>query len=260
MLSSHEQEIYPTTSLDESSIEFEIQTDRNAYVDSPQTYLAPKIEPVKGSGFDTYKTTEKENEQKEGTVFTETGDDDVEFIEEAKGVPHITHVNYILHSIFYNAELYINNHQIYNLNGLYAHKSHNFNNFKNTFTDYKGFLHCEGYDYEEDPENLLEGPFFTRRMRLYIKPDGFMLYGKLGIDFLTTAELLYPNKKIRIRLIRAGPNFYMISENPNVSLGIVDCTLYTRRVMLKEDYHKKRMSQLAYTPVQCNYMETLAKH
>ena len=51
----------------------------------------------------------------------------------------------------------------------------------------------------------------------------------------------------------------MISENPNVSLGIVDCSLYTRRVKLNEDYHKKRMSQLAYAPVEYNYMERLAK-
>ena len=29
VLSSHEQEIYPTTSLDENCIEFEFQTDRN---------------------------------------------------------------------------------------------------------------------------------------------------------------------------------------------------------------------------------------
>ena len=86
-----------------------------------------------------------------------------------------------------------------------------------------------------------------------------MLYGKLGIDFLTTSELLYPTMKVWIRLIRARPNFYMVSENPNVSLGIVDCSLYTRHVMLKEDYHKKRMSQLAYAPIEYNYMETLAK-
>ena len=86
-----------------------------------------------------------------------------------------------------------------------------------------------------------------------------MLYGKLGIDFLATSELLYPNMKKRIRLIRARPNFYMISENPNVSLGIVDCSLYTRRVMLKEDYYQKRMSQLAYAPVEYNFVETLAK-
>ena len=109
-------------------------------------------------------------------------------------MPHITHVNNILHSTFSNAELYINNHQIYNSNGLYAHESHISNNFKNTLSDYKEVLHCEGYDYEEDPENLAEGPCFTGRMKLYSRPDGFMLYGKLGIDFLTTSELLYPNK------------------------------------------------------------------
>ena len=119
-------------------------------------------------------------------------------------------------------------------------------------------MRCD-YDYEENPENLLEGPFFTRRMKLYSKSDGFMLKGKLGIDFFTTLERLYPNMRVRIRLIRARPNFYVIGENPNVSLGIVDCSLYTRRVMLKEDYHKKRMPQLAYAPVEYNYMETLAK-
>ena len=36
--SSHEQEIYPTTSLDENCIEFEFKTDRNYYVDLRQTY------------------------------------------------------------------------------------------------------------------------------------------------------------------------------------------------------------------------------
>ena len=40
ILSSHEQEIYPTTSLVENCIEFEFQTDRNYYVDLRQTYLA----------------------------------------------------------------------------------------------------------------------------------------------------------------------------------------------------------------------------
>ena len=114
-------------------------------------------------------------------------------------------------------------------------------------TEYKGVLHCEGYDYEEDPENLLECPFFTRRMKLY------------GIDFHTTSELLYPNGKIRIRLIQAWPKLNMISEDPNVSLGFVDCFLYTRRLMLKEDYQRKGMSQLAYAPFEYDYMETLAK-
>ena len=86
-----------------------------------------------------------------------------------------------------------------------------------------------------------------------------MLYGKLRIDFFSTSELLYPNMKIRLRISRARPNFYMISDNPNVSLGIVDCSLYTRRIARKDASHKKRIDMLAYVPVEYNYLETLAK-
>ena len=94
-------------------------------------------------------------------------------------------------------------------------------------------------------EAPLSEPFFTRRLKMLSRPDGFMLYGILGVDFFSTSELLYPNKKVRLRLIRARPNFYMISDNPNFSLGIVNCSLYTRRIALKDDYHKKRMDMLA---------------
>ena len=42
----------------------------------------------------------------------------------------------------------------------------------------------------------------------------------------------------------------MISDNPNVSLGIVGCSIYTRRIALKDEYHKKKMDILAYPPVE----------
>ena len=123
-------------------------------------------------------------------------------------------------------------------------------------------MHCEGYDYEQDPENVsnhLSDPCFTRRMKLLSRHDGFMLYGKLGIDFLSTSELLYPNMKTRLHLIRARPTFYLISDNPNVSLGIVDFSIHTRRIALKDDYHKKSIDILAYAPVEYSYLETLGK-
>ena len=85
-----------------------------------------------------------------------------------------------------------------------------------------------------------------------------MLYVNLGVDFFSTSELLYPNLK-KIRLVRARPNSYMISDNPNVSLGIVDCSLYTRCIALEKDNNKKTMDLLAYTLVEFNYLETLVK-
>ena len=51
----------------------------------------------------------------------------------------------------------------------------------------------------------------------------------------------------------------MISGKPNVSLGIVDCSLYICRIGLKDAHHQKRMDMLGYTFVTFNYLETLAK-
>ena len=121
VLSSHEQENNPTTSLDENCIEFEFQTDRNYYVDLRQSFLALKLKFVKGRGYDTYESKEKKKEHKdESVVFTETGDDS----DQEEEVARVTYVNNIMHSIFSNVEVYINNQQIYISNGLYAHKSY----------------------------------------------------------------------------------------------------------------------------------------
>ena len=123
-------------------------------------------------------------------------------------------------------------------------------------------MHCEGYDYGQDPEeicNPLPDPFFKRRMKTISRPDGIMLYGKLGIDFFSTSELFYPITKIRLHQITVRPNFHLISDNTNVSFGYVDFSLYTRRNAFKDDYHMKKMDMLAYAPVEYNYLEILAK-
>ena len=219
--------------------------------------MALKLNLVKGCRYETYDTKEVKKEHKEEAKTEEEETTDEE------PVPLVTHVNNILHSIFSNVEVYISNLQIYNSNGLYAHKSYFSNNFKGAISEYKGVLNCEGCDYEEFPDEIMEAPLseplFTRRMKMLSRPDGFMLYGKLGVNFFYTSELLCPNMKIKLRLIGARPNFYMISGNPNVNLGIIDSSLYTRRIALKDDYHMKRMDMLAYTPVEFNSLETLAK-
>ena len=109
VLSSHDQEIYPITSLNGNCIEFEFQTDRNFYVDLTQSFLALELKFVDGRGYDTYKSKEKKTEHKdESVVFTETGTDD----EEEEEVAGVTYVNNIMHSIFSSFEVYINNQQI----------------------------------------------------------------------------------------------------------------------------------------------------
>ena len=238
-------------------IEIEFQKDRKYYVDLRHSFLALKLKLVRVCDYDTNESKEKKKEHKdESVVFTETGTDD----EEEEEVARVTYLNNIMHSIFSIVEVYINNQRIYNSREIYAHKSYISNNFKAAISEYKGVLLCEGYDYEQDPEDInnpLPDPFFARKMELLSRPDGFNLNAIFGIDFFSTSELIYPNMKIRLRLIRARTNFYMIINNPNVSLAIVDFSLYNRRIALKNDYHGKRRDVLAYVPVGHNHLDAL---
>ena len=184
VLSSHEQEVCPTTSFDENCIDFEFQTDRIYYVDLRQTYLVSKMKLVRGHGYEANNSKEVTKEHKE-----EVKADEEETADEEAPNPLVSHINNILHSIYSNVEVYINNKLLYNSNGLYAHKSYISNNFKGAISEYKEVLHCEAYDYEEFLDEIMEAPwpepFFTRRMKLLSRHDGFRLYGKLGVDFIS---------------------------------------------------------------------------
>ena len=72
-------------------------------------------------------------------------------------------------------------------------------------------------------------------------------------------KLFVPKTKIQIELIGARPNFYMLSENPNVSLKIVDCLLFTRRMLVAEPNHQYLQWNLEREPAHYNNMETIAR-
>ena len=63
--------------------------------------------------------------------------------------------------------------------------------------------------------------------------------------------------------MRAGPILYMFSGSLTVTLGLnvhfLQCSMCTHRIGVEVDYRKKRMDLLAYTPVEYNYLEILAK-
>ena len=116
------------------------------------------------------------------------------------------------------------------------------------FLSTREFWTAKGKDLEEIPDEIKDAPlselFFTTKMKLLRVPDGFMLYGNLEVVFFSTSQLLYPNMKSRLRLIRATPNFYRNIQNPYVRHGIIHCSLYTHRIALKDEYHKKRIDML----------------
>ena len=131
IISAYTQDIFPSTSRDESSIEFESELDRNLSLDMRDTHLSLKLQLFKGRLLDAYK---KEKAEHEGINYQSfhpqyrTEDDSDEESE-----PYLTYGNDLLHSLFFNCEVCFNNTMIYNANGLYPHKAQISNEFNSWY-------------------------------------------------------------------------------------------------------------------------------
>ena len=125
------------------------------------------------------------------------------------------------------------------------------NSFKGAMSDYKGVVQCEGLEDGECLHDIMDARsselLFHNGDENALQTRWFHVVWQTEVDFSSTSELLYPNRKKKLQLIRARPNFYMISDNPNVNRGIVDCSRYTRQVALKDEYHNQRMDMVVYT-------------
>ena len=164
---------------------------------------------------------------------------------------YLTYVNNLLHSLFSNCEVYFNNTMVYNANGLNPHKTQISNEFNSSAVSDKGILACHGYSFEEYSEALDMYPF-TDRANSLGSGITFSLWGRLAIDLLTCKKLLLPKTRVQNELIRARPNFYMLSDNPNVSLKIVDCSLFTRRILVAEPTRQHLKWNLEREPAHYN--------
>ena len=82
-------------------------------------------------------------------------------------------------------------------------------------------------------------PFSKAESKCSVGPMAWCCMFNLGLTFSLTSELLYPNMKLMLGIIRPDIVFTWLRTKPYVSLGVVDCSLYTRRMALKNDFHKK---------------------
>ena len=213
IISSYTQEVFPSFSLDESSIEFEFETDRNLYLDMRDIHLSLKLQLFKGRLSDAFKKEKAEHK----AVSEEDSD------EEPK--TYSTYENNLLQSIFSNCEIYFNDTMVYNANGLYPHEAQISNGFNSSAVGNKGIFACHGYSFEEYPEALDVHPF-TDRANYLGSGITYSFYGRLAMHLLTCEKFSLPKTKVRIKLIRAWPNFHMLPIQMLIwKLLIVRCLL-----------------------------------
>ena len=119
-------QIFPTNSLNDSSLEFVLETDRNIFIDLTEMYLQLKVRVTSSTG----------------NLDPASADDDVCL------------VNNGMHSLFSNCQVYFNSELVYSSNGLYAHKAFLSTEVSGT----KGTKECissyHGYTYEFEPDDL----------------------------------------------------------------------------------------------------------
>ena len=236
--SSHIQEVYPSTSLDESSIEFEFETDRSIYLDMRDIHLQIKVGLQKGRLFYDCMKKQEHGKPDMGMTFT---DDDLQYL---------THVNNLLHSLFSNCEVYLNNQQVYNSNGLYGHKALISNEFNASTMNNEGILACHGCEFEKNPGNYEKSPFIdnTKSSFTNFLPEQINLEGEWEVAI---TELSYPSL---YQNITDGKFFYLDAATPDTKPSAyytIDAELYPSISDIVNEMNNKIQEKQKYekTPI-----------
>ena len=165
--------VFPITGLDGPTLEFEVRSDRNAYLDLSEVCLELVVQ-VK----DIAKDTRVVNDAK------------------------FLLANNTLHSLFSDCDVSINGEHISSSNGLYAHKSYITTEWSHTMGCKETLLECQGYKPKgdlTDAKNVLKG-----------KPDlskPIHLIGKIAAELFSSDKLLIPKLVMRIKLLKNSNNF-----------------------------------------------------
>ena len=141
------------------SIKFEFETDRSIYLDMRDIHLQIKVSLRKGRLFDDFMKKDDQGKPHMGMSFTDND------------LLYLTHVNNILHSIFSKCDVYLNNQQMYNSNGLYGRKALISNEFNASTRNNKGILACDGYEFEKEPCDYEKSRFIDREEEFLLKME-----------------------------------------------------------------------------------------
>jgi len=172
------QESYPLTGFDGPTIEFELRTDRNVFLDMQEIALKLCVQLVSLPSGEPVDESDK-----------------------------VTLVNNALHSLFSNCEVSINGEQVSTSNSLYAHKSFITTEWSHPSGCKKNILACQGYNYQVDPDNFED--IYADVGSTYADGNIVHLFGRLAVDLFNCDKLLVPKSVVRIKLIKNSPEFYL---------------------------------------------------
>lgn len=236
--SSVQHEYWPKSGVDGPTLEFEIASDNNVYIDPGDINLSLAVKIEKGND----------------------GDDKLEWDETEKTGDEVGFINNVMHSLFKNCEVFVNQQSISESNGLYAHKAYVETEWSYSAGSKNTFIATQGYGHVSNP-NEYASHTKAGRMTATRKSQTLNLYGPLAIDFFANGSLILPGMKMRIKLVRSSPKFVLFangdSANETYNVVIEKAALIVEKKILRESSHNSITKTLALTNAQYNVHETL---
>ncbi len=221
-------------------MEFEIASDNNVYIDPGDINLSLAVKIEKGND----------------------GDEKLEWDETEKTGDEVGFINNVMHSLFKNCEVFVNQQSISESNGLYAHKAYVETEWSYSAGSKNTFIATQGYGHVSNP-NEYASHTKAGRMTATRKSQTLNLYGPLAIDFFAKGSLKLTGKKMLIKLVRSSPKFvlFAIGESANETYNVVieKAALIVEKKILRENSHNSITKTLALTNAQYNFHETLLK-
>jgi hypothetical protein len=217
--------IKPFPNYNEGTITFDIPADSKSYLNINMTEL-----------WVTARLKKKDSKNK---------DEDVVFDDQdATKIVDVAPVNNLLHSLFSQVQVYLNNREVENTNANYAHKAY-MANLLSYGTEAKATFLTSEFFYKDEAGKMdkltvlgsdkkVQNSGAVKRYNIFKANNQVQMRGRLHCDFFNTNKVLLSNVPVTIRLTKNKPEFYLIGNTANCFIEFDEIFLRVRRIKLSE--------------------------
>ena len=209
---SFEQKIGPVYAPNGPTLEFEVVGDRTNFIDLQNIYLEVKCRIVRPNG-------DKLQYDAGNAAAT-----DAPFL-----------VNNTLHSLFSECSITANGIKISSANGNYAQKAFIETEFSHNKEAKDTWLKCQGYSYEQQPDDFTKTVFTTRTAETRESAE-ISFIGRIASDFFSCDKHLISGVTLRISFLRNRPEYALIydDETKDYKIEILQANLYVRKMTVSD--------------------------
>ena len=234
---SFEQKIGPVYAPNGPTLEFEVTGDRTNFIDLQNIYLEVKCKIVQANG-DPLRYHASNATERDTPKFA----------------------NNTLHSLFSDCSITANGIKISSANGYYAPKAFLETEFSSNREAKETWLKCQGYTFEEDPDDFTTDVFNDRESETR-RSTTLSFIGKVAADFFTCDKHLISGVTLRLTFLRSRPEFCLIYDNAtkDYKVSITQANLHVRKMTVTENVYTAIETNLTKMPAIYRYTEIIPK-